>query len=139
MALPIGAVAALSPKERFLGVGFVREVPFYMKIVAKAPCRVDLAGGTLDIWPLYLFHPGAVTVNFAVQVYATCTVRERNDGRVRLRSTDLAVDEFLSDVHAAKLPLPAHLVRFFATIKQPSSPLSRRICRDGRPSNGGTA
>jgi D-glycero-alpha-D-manno-heptose-7-phosphate kinase len=71
----------------------------------------------LDIWPLYLFHPGAVTVNFAVQVYATCTVRERNDGRVRLRSTDLAVDEFLSDVHAAKLPLPAHLVRFFSPMK----------------------
>ncbi len=30
-----------------------------MRIIAEAPCRVDLAGGTLDIWPLYLFHPGA--------------------------------------------------------------------------------
>ena len=37
-----------------------------MKIVAKAPCRADLAGGTLDVWPLYLYHEGAVTVNFAV-------------------------------------------------------------------------
>ena len=36
-----------------------------MKIISEAPCRVDLAGGTLDIWPLYLFHPGAVTLNFA--------------------------------------------------------------------------
>ncbi len=34
-----------------------------MRIVSHAPCRVDLAGGTLDIWPLYLNHPGAVTVN----------------------------------------------------------------------------
>ena len=36
-----------------------------MKIHSQAPCRVDLAGGTLDIWPLYLFHEDTVTVNFA--------------------------------------------------------------------------
>ena len=33
---------------------------------ARAWCRVDFAGGTLDIWPLGLLHPGAVTVNVAV-------------------------------------------------------------------------
>ena len=43
-----------------------------MNIFAKAPCRVDMAGGTIDIWPLYLFHSGAVTVNFAVNRYASC-------------------------------------------------------------------
>ena len=43
-----------------------------MRITAKAPCRVDLAGGTLDIWPLYLFHANAVTVNFAVDRYTSC-------------------------------------------------------------------
>ncbi len=31
-----------------------------------APGRADLAGGTLDLWPLYCFHPGAVTVNVAL-------------------------------------------------------------------------
>ena len=40
------------------------------RIVARAPTRIDLAGGTLDIWPLYLFHPGAVTVNCAITRYA---------------------------------------------------------------------
>ena len=35
------------------------------EILAQAPCRADLAGSTLDIWPLYLFHEGAVTVNVA--------------------------------------------------------------------------
>lgn len=34
----------------------------------EAPCRADLAGGTLDIWPLGLLHPGAVTVNAALPV-----------------------------------------------------------------------
>ncbi len=33
-----------------------------------APCRADLAGGTLDIWPLGLLHPGALTVNAALPV-----------------------------------------------------------------------
>jgi D-glycero-alpha-D-manno-heptose-7-phosphate kinase len=37
-------------------------------VVAKAHCRVDLAGGTLDIWPLGLLHPGARTVNVAVDI-----------------------------------------------------------------------
>jgi len=37
-------------------------------IVTTAPCRADLAGGTLDIWPLYLFHPGAVSVNVALNI-----------------------------------------------------------------------
>ncbi len=91
-----------------------------MRIVAKAPCRVDLAGGTLDIWPLYLFHPGAVTVNFAVNICASCTVVTRQDRRILLRSVDLAAEESfrsLSELRGAKryrLPLPAHLLRFFA-------------------------
>jgi hypothetical protein len=25
-------------------------------IQARAPTRIDLAGGTLDLWPLYAFH-----------------------------------------------------------------------------------
>jgi D-glycero-alpha-D-manno-heptose-7-phosphate kinase len=41
---------------------------------ATAPTRADLAGGTLDLWPLYLFHPGAVTVNAALDRRAWCRV-----------------------------------------------------------------
>lgn len=41
---------------------------------ASAPARVDIAGGTLDIWPLYLWHHGARTVNVAVTLRATTTV-----------------------------------------------------------------
>ncbi|MFO0339398.1 MAG: galactokinase, partial [Acidobacteriota bacterium] len=59
-----------------------------MKLIAKSPCRVDLAGGTLDIWPLYLNHPGAVTVNFAVNLYTHATVATREDGRIVLESKD---------------------------------------------------
>ena len=34
----------------------------------ESPCRADLAGGTLDIWPLGMLHPGSVTVNVAIPV-----------------------------------------------------------------------
>ena len=34
-----------------------------MTVEAVAPCRIDLAGGTLDIYPLYLFEEGGITVN----------------------------------------------------------------------------
>ena len=43
-------------------------------MLARSWCRVDLAGGTLDIWPLGLLHPGAVTVNLAVDLPVTCRV-----------------------------------------------------------------
>src|SRR4051795_945949 len=45
-----------------------------LTITAQAPCRADLAGSTLDLWPLYLFHPGAITLNFAVNIMASCKI-----------------------------------------------------------------
>ncbi len=56
-------------------------------VEATAPTRIDLAGGTLDIWPLYLFHPGAVTVNTAIDRRAWCRVETGYDG-VRIESKD---------------------------------------------------
>ena len=91
-----------------------------MRIRAQAPCRVDMAGGTIDIWPLYLYHPGAVTVNFAVDRYASCVLSTRADRRIVLRSRDLDGEETfasLKELSAArryKLPLLAYLVKFFA-------------------------
>lgn len=37
-------------------------------VTAESPCRADLAGGTLDIWPLGMLHPGSLTVNAAIPV-----------------------------------------------------------------------
>jgi len=48
---------------------------------ARAWCRVDLAGGTLDIWPLGLFHPGACTVNVAIDLAATVVLRRSGGAR----------------------------------------------------------
>ncbi len=40
-------------------------------VTVRTWCRVDLAGGTLDLWPIGLLHPGARTVNLAVDLAAT--------------------------------------------------------------------
>src|SRR5579863_3417739 len=90
-----------------------------MRIIAEAPCRVDLAGGTLDIWPLYLFHPGAVTVNFAINLFTRCAIETLDSPEIRLHSSDLKATEnycSLADLDAARrprLPLAACLLRFF--------------------------
>jgi len=81
---------------------------------------VDLAGGTLDLWPLYLFHPGAVTVNFAVNILTRCKVTRLTDDKIRLKSLDTKVEEEfpnfqeLCSARKFKHPLAAHLARFFA-------------------------
>ncbi|HSS21856.1 MAG TPA: hypothetical protein VLL54_17415 [Pyrinomonadaceae bacterium] len=90
-----------------------------MIIESSAPTRVDLAGGTIDIWPLYLFHPGAATVNFATSLRANCQIETRDDGRVVLESrdrkvafeTELAAIEDL--VREERLELISKLVHFF--------------------------
>jgi D-glycero-alpha-D-manno-heptose-7-phosphate kinase len=50
------------------------------RVVASAGCRVDLAGGTLDIWPLGLLHRGACTVNVAVDVPVRVELVSRRSG-----------------------------------------------------------
>jgi D-glycero-alpha-D-manno-heptose-7-phosphate kinase len=90
-----------------------------MTIEATAPTRVDLAGGTIDIWPLYLFHPGATTVNFAVSMHARCRIEPRSDDQIILESRDRGVsfETRLSEVEALareeRLELISKLVHFF--------------------------
>jgi len=61
-----------------------------MRIAASAPTRIDLAGGTIDIWPLYLFHDEAATINAAISLRAQVTVEGRSEEGIELRSLDTA-------------------------------------------------
>ncbi len=89
-------------------------------ITAQAPCRADLAGGTIDLWPLYLFHPGALTVNFAVKVLTTCRIAPLSGKQIHLRSLDTKREESFASFDELrtkkrfKLPLAARLLQFFA-------------------------
>ncbi len=58
-------------------------------ILVQSPTRVDLAGGTLDLWPLYNFVGGATTVNLAIDIMTTVELKERADSQIELFSEDL--------------------------------------------------
>lgn len=90
-----------------------------MIIESSAPTRVDLAGGTIDIPPLFLFHEGAATVNFAVSLLAHCRIETRDDDRIILESIDqkALVETTVGQVGSLrdepKLELLSKLVYFF--------------------------
>ena len=80
-----------------------------MTVTASAPTRIDLAGGTIDIWPLYLFHPGAQTLNAAISLRARVTIEARDRRSASRSSSDdltlssgpLAYDALCADDDAA--------------------------------------
>ena len=90
-----------------------------MIIESSAPTRVDLAGGTIDIPPLFLFHEGAATVNFAISLLAKCQIETRDDDRIVLESLDRGVkfETTVAGIDSLKdeprLELLSKLVYFF--------------------------
>jgi D-glycero-alpha-D-manno-heptose-7-phosphate kinase len=90
-----------------------------MIIEASAPTRVDLAGGTIDIPPIFLFHDGAATVNFAVSLLAHCRLETRNDDRIFIESIDrgekfeTSLSQISSLRNEPRLELLSKLVYFF--------------------------
>ena len=88
-------------------------------IETSAPTRIDLAGGTIDIWPLYLFHPGAQTLNAAISLRARARLEPRSDDGIVIRSEDTGVTVEASDWRELRdrreLRLLSLLVHFFET------------------------
>ena len=88
-----------------------------MRITTSAPTRIDLAGGTLDIWPLYLFHPGAQTINAAISLRARATVETRTDSLIVIHSEDTKTTVETADWHelgeGRELRLLSLLAHFF--------------------------
>ena len=88
-----------------------------MRIETSAPTRIDLAGGTLDIWPLYLFHPGAQTINAAIDLRARATIETRSDNRIVMHSEDTGITVEAEHWHelrdSRELRLLSLLVHFF--------------------------
>ncbi len=89
------------------------------QIFAQAPCRADLAGSTLDLWPLYLFHPGSVTVNMAVNILTSCKITPRRGKAIHLKSLDTGREDRFTNLNGLmratnyRHALAAYLVRFF--------------------------
>jgi len=87
-------------------------------IRADAPTRVDLAGGTLDIWPLYVFEGGGITVNCAIELRSWVTIETRDDKVIRIRAEDMEEEQVAPDLDSVEiggaLDLPARVVKHYA-------------------------
>lgn len=73
-----------------------------MILHTQAPTRIDLAGGTLDLYPLYLFEDGGLTVNLAINILTKVRIEPYREG-VELHSLDL--QRTLTAPSARDLPL----------------------------------
>ncbi len=88
-----------------------------MIIETRAPTRIDLAGGMLDIYALYLFEEGGVTVNLATSVYTHVRLETRPDRQIRITARDTGTTleartlEDLSLNH--KLDLIVRILKFY--------------------------
>src|SRR5688500_17783221 len=71
----------------------------------------------MDIWPLYLFHPRAQTINAAISLHAMARVEPRTDHRIVIRSEDTAstveVDSWQELWGQPRLRLLSLLAHFF--------------------------
>ncbi len=78
----------------------------------KSPTRVDLAGGTLDMWPLYNFLGGALTINLAIDIFTKVEVKSRVATGIKIRSLDLKEEWDFSDFSGFFCALDPHLHLF---------------------------
>jgi D-glycero-alpha-D-manno-heptose-7-phosphate kinase len=95
-----------------------RAVRAPVTVEATAPSRIDLAGGTLDIYPLYLFEDGGITINAAITVGSHVRITTHTDRRVRLISHDTGEVQEGSSAEQLRLGGPldlvARAVRFYS-------------------------
>lgn len=71
-----------------------------------APSRVDLAGGSLDLWPIGVILDNALTVNCAINLYARVEARKIREKFLRLVSEDYGVSyEYKKGLEKGKLSL----------------------------------
>lgn len=64
----------------------------------KSPTRVDLAGGTLDMWPLYNFVGGATTINLAIDIWTEVELEPSGSSEIFIESKDLKLKWKFADV-----------------------------------------
>ena len=86
-------------------------------IKSSAPTRIDLAGGTLDIWPLYHLLGNPPTLNAAINLFAEAWVRPLKGKSIVVESRDLNFKTSFSSIDALPenhpLELMLNLIKFY--------------------------
>lgn len=58
-------------------------------IIVRSPTRIDLAGGTLDCWPINAILSPVTTINLAIDIYTQAQLSPRDDQVIKIQSLDL--------------------------------------------------
>jgi D-glycero-alpha-D-manno-heptose-7-phosphate kinase len=107
-----------------------------MEISARVPMRVDLAGGTLDVYPLYLFEGGGLTLNAAVSIYASVHLSTRADRRIIITSSDLHAHQEVSSLEDIEPGGPLALVHYALKYYLPECGLDIAIASEAPTGSG---
>ena len=110
-----------------------------MKLAARSPTRVDLAGGTLDCWPLYTLVGGAKTTNLAISVSTMVELEVTPESTaIDLQIEDLNYHKKFPDLFAALGSLDPQMGVIRAQLKfwQPKTGFKLRT-RSESPVGGG--
>ncbi len=54
----------------------------------QSPMRFDLAGGTLDLWPLWAMLGQATTVNASINLFTECEIIPHDSNKIEIESLD---------------------------------------------------
>jgi len=77
-----------------------------MKIVAQAPTRVDLAGGTLDLWPIHCILDKCATLNVAVSLPAEVEIEEASEFKLVSNDQKISTSGSYNEIiRSEELPL----------------------------------
>jgi D-glycero-alpha-D-manno-heptose-7-phosphate kinase len=87
------------------------------KIEIKSPTRVDLAGGTLDLWPLNQFVEGATTLNVAIDVWTHATLEPADGHEIVWDSQDLKLVKKFANLEQALRDPDPKLILFQSVLK----------------------
>jgi D-glycero-alpha-D-manno-heptose-7-phosphate kinase len=104
----------------------------------QSPTRFDLAGGTLDLWPIWALLGKATTINVAIDIYTHCWLDPLATSEIKIESVDFKkkwtfknIDEFLKSTDPDLLFFQAHIKHW-----QPTQGFSLKTQSDS-PVGGG--
>ncbi len=109
------------------------------RVETRAPTRIDLAGGTIDLWPLFLLHDDPITVNAAIDLYARARIETLKQHAIELVSADRDRKAAFGSVAqlrgalptaAPDLEFPMRLAAHFLEKAPDRHPISCRIVTD---------
>lgn len=81
-----------------------------MTIRSKAPLRLGLAGGGSDLSP-YSDIYGGLILNATINLYAYCTIEERNDGQIEINAYDADCNQRLKTAERLDIDGKASLIK----------------------------